>query len=234
MVVLVTQKNDPKKIIIALDYDDKKSVINLCDQLDPSHCRLKVGKQLFTKLGPDIIDLIHKKNFEIFLDLKFHDIPITVHKACIEAYKLGVWMLNIHLLGGEEMIIAAKEARDQANPSALLIGVTLLTSHNDKYLQTLGLTDRNSVVNQLAFLAHNCSIDGVVCSPADIMHIKNIASDFVYVTPGIRLNDQTDDHAIIYTPKKAISVGSSYLVIGRPITQAKDPNSIVNKIRSLI
>ena len=234
MVVLVTQINDTKKIIIALDYDDKKSVINLCDQVDPSYCRLKVGKQLFTKFGPSIIDIIHKKNFEVFLDIKFHDIPITVYNACLEAYKLGVWMLNIHLLGGEEMILAAKEARDHQNPSALLIGVTLLTSHDDEHLQHMGLYDRTSVVKRLASLADNCSINGVVCSPADIIHIKNIASDFVYVTPGIRLNGRTDDHAIIYTPEKAISAGSSYLVIGRPITKAKDPMSIINKVRSLI
>ena len=230
----MTQNNDPNKIIIALDYDDKKSVINLCDQLDPSDCRLKVGKQLFTKLGPDIIDLIHKKNFEIFLDLKFHDIPITVYKACLEAYKLGVWMLNIHLLGGKEMIVAAKEARDQQNPSAFLIGVTLLTSHGDKYLQHLGLNDRNTIVKRLASLAHDSSINGVVCSPADIINIKSSVSDFVYVTPGIRLNDQSDDHAIIHTPDKAISAGSSYLVIGRPVTEAKDPMSVINKIKSLI
>tara|TARA_B100001564_G_C20501617_1_gene606482 strand:+ start:98 stop:802 length:705 start_codon:yes stop_codon:yes gene_type:complete len=234
MVALVTQNNDPKKIIIALDYGDKKSVTNLCDQLDPSYCRLKVGKQLFTKLGPDIIDSIHKKNFEIFLDLKFHDIPTTVHKACLEAYKLGIWMLNIHLLGGEEMIMAAKQARDQENPSALLIGVTLLTSHNKKYLNDLGLADRNTVVKKLVLSANNCSIDGVVCSPADIIHVKDIASNFLYITPGIRLNEMADDHATIYTPDKAISAGSSYLVIGRPITEAKDPMSMVNKVRSLI
>ena len=170
------QNKDSNKIIIALDYDNKKDVVNLCDQLDPAYCRLKIGKQLFTKLGPDIIESIHIRNFEIFLDLKFHDIPTTVYKACLEAYKLGVWMLNIHLLGGEEMIIAAKEARNQQNPSALLIGVTLLTSHDNDSLINLGFTDRKTTVRKLAVLANKCSIDGIVCSPSDLDSIKNMST----------------------------------------------------------
>jgi orotidine-5'-phosphate decarboxylase len=226
------QNDISKKIIIALDYDNKESVINLCDQLDPSYCRIKVGKQLFTKFGPSIIDLIHKKNFEVFLDLKFHDIPVTVYKACIEAYKLGVWMLNVHLLGGEEMIKAAKQARDKENPSALIIGVSLLTSHSDGSLEFLGLKNRVNAVKNLAILAEKCSIDGLVCSPSDITTIKGSVSNLIYVTPGIRLNDHNDDHAKIYTPKKALSLGSDYLVIGRPITEAKEPMDVVKKIIS--
>ena len=228
------QNDISKKIIIALDYDNKESVINLCDQLDPSYCRIKVGKQLFTKLGPSIIDVIHKKNFEIFLDLKFHDIPVTVYKACIEAYRLGVWMLNVHLFGGEEMIKAAKEARDKENPSALIIGVSLLTSHSDASLEYLGLKNRVNAVKNLATLAEKCSIDGIVCSPSDISVIKDSLSNLIYVTPGIRLNDDNDDHAQIYTPKKALSLGSDYLVIGRPITEAKEPMEVVKKIISTI
>jgi orotidine-5'-phosphate decarboxylase len=139
----VSQDNT-NKIIIALDYNNKKDVLDLCDQLDPAYCRLKVGKQLFTQLGPDIIESLHAKNFEIFLDLKFHDIPITVYKACLAAYELGVWMLNIHLLGGREMVLAAKQARDEQNTSALLIGVTLLTSHSDESLKFLNLPNRLS------------------------------------------------------------------------------------------
>ena len=230
----MTQNDISKKIIIALDYDNKESVINLCDQLDPSFCRVKIGKQLFTKLGPSIIDIIHKKNFEIFLDLKFHDIPVTVYKACIEAYKLGIWMLNIHLLGGEEMIKAAKEARDKENPSALIVGVSLLTSHNDKSLEYIGLKNRVTAVKNLAILAEKCSIDGIVCSPSDISNIKDSVSNLIYVTPGIRLNDDNDDHVRIYTPKKALSLGSDYLVIGRPITEAKEPMDVVKKIISTI
>ena len=228
------QNDKSKKIIIALDYDNKESVINLCDQLDPSFCRVKIGKQLFTKLGPSIIDIIHKKNFEIFLDLKFHDIPVTVYKACIEAYKLGIWMLNIHLLGGEEMIKAAKEARDKENPSALIVGVSLLTSHNDKSLEYIGLKNRVTAVKNLAILAEKFSIDGIVCSPSDISNIKDSVSNLIYVTPGIRLNDDNDDHVRIYTPKKALSLGSDYLVIGRPITEAKEPMDVVKKIISTI
>ena len=234
MVELVIQNKDLNKIIIALDYDNKKDVINLCDQLDPVYCRLKIGKQLFTKLGPDIIESIQSRNFEIFLDLKFHDIPTTVYKACLEAYKLGVWMLNIHLLGGEEMIIAAKEARNQQNPSALLIGVTLLTSHDDDSLSNLGFIDRKTTVRKLAVLADKCSIDGIVCSPSDLDNLKDISPEFIYVTPGIRLDDKINDHAKIFTPQKALSAGSTYLVIGRPITEAKEPMKVIQKIISLI
>ena len=228
------QNKDSNKIIIALDYDNKKDVVNLCDQLDPAYCRLKIGKQLFTKLGPDIIESIHIRNFEIFLDLKFHDIPTTVYKACLEAYKLGVWMLNIHLLGGEEMIIAAKEARNQQNPSALLIGVTLLTSHDNDSLINLGFTDRKTTVRKLAVLANKCSIDGIVCSPSDLDIFFFFFTNFIYVTHGIRLEDKVNDHAKIYTPQKAISAGSTYLVIGRPITEAKEPMKVIQKIISLI
>ncbi len=227
-------QNNTNKIIIALDYDNKRDVLNLCDQLDPKYCRLKVGKQLFTQLGPDIIELLHAKNFEIFLDLKFHDIPITVYKACIEAYKLGVWMLNIHLLGGSEMVLAAKQARDEQNTSALLIGVTLLTSHNDESLKFLNLPSRLSTVQRLAQMAQSCQIDGVVCAPSDINTIKEVTSDLVYVTPGIRLSDQNDDHDRIYTPKKAILAGSDYLVIGRPITESNNPMKVIDKIVSMI
>lgn len=227
-------QNNTNKIIIALDYDNKKDVFDLCDKLDPKYCRLKVGKQLFTQLGPDIIELLHAKNFEIFLDLKFHDIPTTVYKACLEAYKLGIWMLNIHLLGGSEMVLAAKEARDEENASALLIGVTLLTSHSDESLKFLNLPSRLSTVQRLAQTAQDCQIDGVVCAPSDINTIKEVTSDLVYVTPGIRLSDKNDDHDRVYTPKKAILAGSDYLVIGRPITESNNPMKVIDKIVSMI
>jgi len=229
----VSQDNT-NKIIIALDYNNKKDVLDLCDQLDPTYCRLKIGKQLFTQLGPDIIESLHAKNFEIFLDLKFHDIPITVYKACLVAYELGVWMLNIHLLGGREMVLAAKQARDEKNTSALLIGVTLLTSHSDESLKFLNLPNRLSMVQKLAQSAQNCQIDGVVCSPSDINSIKEISSDLLFVTPGIRLTDQADDHEKVYTPKKAILAGSDYLVIGRPITESKHPMKVIDEIKSMI
>ena len=227
-------QDNTNKIIIALDYNNKKDVLDLCDQLDPAYCRLKVGKQLFTQLGPDIIESLHAKNFEIFLDLKFHDIPITVYKACLAAYELGVWMLNIHLLGGREMVLAAKQARDEQNTSALLIGVTLLTSHSDESLEFLNLPNRLSTVQKLAQSAQNCEIDGIVCSPSDINCIKEVTSDLLFVTPGIRLADQADDHAKVYTPKKAILAGSDYLVIGRPITESKHPMKVIDEIKSMI
>ena len=227
-------QDNTNKIIIALDYNNKKDVLDLCDQLDPAYCRLKVGKQLFTQLGPDIIESLHAKNFDIFLDLKFHDIPITVYKACLAAYELGIWMLNIHLLGGREMILAAKQARDEQSPLALLIGVTLLTSHSDESLKFLNLPNRLSTVQKLAQTAQNCQIDGVVCSPSDINTIKEVASDLVFVTPGIRLADKNDDHAKAYTPKKAILSGSDYLVTGRPITQSKTPMKVIDEIISMI
>jgi orotidine-5'-phosphate decarboxylase len=227
-------QNNTNKIIIALDYDNKKDVLDLCNQLDPCSCRLKIGKQLFTQLGPDIIESLHAKNFEIFLDLKFHDIPITVYKACVEAYKLGIWMLNIHLLGGREMILAAKQARDEHSPLALLTGVTLLTSHSDDSLKFLNLPNRLSTVQKLAQIAYSCQIDGVVCSPSDIKTIKEVASDLVFVTPGIRLTDKNDDHARIYTPKTAILSGADYLVIGRPITKSKKPMEVIDEIISMI
>ena len=143
-------------------------------------------------------------------------------------------MLNVHLLGGEEMIKAAKEARDKENPSALIIGVSLLTSHSDASLEYLGLKNRVNAVKNLAKLAEKCSIHGIVCSPSDISVIKDSLSNLIYVTPGIRLNDDNDDHAQIYTPKKALSLGSDYLVIGRPITDAKEPMEVVKKIISTI
>ena len=127
------------KIIVALDYNNKEQALELSEKLDPSYCRLKIGKQLFTKYGPKIVDELHAMNFEIFLDLKFHDIPITVYKACMEAYKLGIWMLNVHLLGGKEMVSAAKEARDMVNKKSKIIGVTLLTSHNEESMVHLGM-----------------------------------------------------------------------------------------------
>ena len=222
------------QIIVALDYDNKKQALELSEKLDPSYCRLKIGKQLFTKYGPTIVDELQKRNFEIFLDLKFHDIPITVYKACIEAYEVGVWMLNVHLLGGKEMVSAAREARDTVNKQSKLIGVTLLTSHNEEGIAQLGMNTREDVVKNLSIIANDAKIDGVVCSPGDINSINTSKNSLEFVTPGIRLSDDSNDHSKIYTPKIALELGSSYLVIGRPITEAKDPMSIVEKIKLMI
>ena len=173
-------------------------------------------------------------NFEIFLDLKFHDIPITVYKACSEAYKLGVWMLNIHLLGGKDMVLAAKEARDMVNKKSKIIGVTLLTSHNQEGMAHLGMNTREDIVKSLSIIASDAKIDGVVCSPGDISSINTSKNNLEFITPGIRLSDASNDHSKIYTPSTALELGSSYLVIGRPITEAKDPMSIVEQIKLMI
>ena len=230
----VSNSHDNNQIIVALDYDNKKQALELSEKLDPSYCRLKIGKQLFTKYGPTIVDELQKRNFEIFLDLKFHDIPITVYKACIEAYELGIWMLNVHLLGGKEMVSAAREARDKVNKQSKIIGVTLLTSHNEESIAHLGMNTREDVVKNLSIIASDTKIDGVVCSPGDINSINTSKNSLEFITPGIRLSDDSNDHSKIYTPKIALELGSSYLVIGRPITEAKDPMSIIEKIKLMI
>ena len=230
----VNSNFDSNKIIVALDYNNKEQALELSEKLDPSYCRLKIGKQLFTKYGPKIVDELHAMNFEIFLDLKFHDIPITVYKACMEAYKLGIWMLNVHLLGGKEMVSAAKEARDMVNKKSKIIGVTLLTSHNEESMSHLGMNMRADIVKKLSVIASDSKIDGVVCSPGDISSINKSKNSLEFITPGIRLSDDSNDHSKIYTPSIALDLGSSYLVIGRPITEAKDPMSIVEKIKLMI
>tara|TARA_B100000767_G_scaffold32520_1_gene27765 strand:+ start:1468 stop:2172 length:705 start_codon:yes stop_codon:yes gene_type:complete len=230
----VNSNFDSNKIIVALDYNNKEQALEISEKLDPSYCRLKIGKQLFTKYGPKIVDELHAMNFEIFLDLKFHDIPVTVYKACIEAYKLGIWMLNIHLLGGKEMVSAAKEARDTVNKKSKIIGVTLLTSHSEESMSHLGMNMRADIVKKLSVIASDSRIDGVVCSPGDISSINTSKNSLEFITPGIRLSDDSNDHSKIYTPSIALDLGSSYLVIGRPITEAKDPMSIVEKIKLMI
>ncbi|MEC8996558.1 MAG: orotidine-5'-phosphate decarboxylase [Pseudomonadota bacterium] len=219
-----------QNIIIALDYDDENKIYDFCDQIDPSICKIKIGKQVFTKYGPKIIDNLQSKKFEIFLDLKFHDIPTTVYKASREAFDLGIWMLNVHLLGGIEMIKAAKQARDEVNSDANLIGVTLLTSTTNKSLNNIGLDERPAVIKKLAEIASKTNIDGVVCSPSDIRFIREINKTLLFVTPGIRLDTMSDDHAEVFTPRDAIKLGSNYIVIGRPITESTNPMQIIKNI----
>ncbi len=228
------QKMLDSKIIIALDYSDKSQVKELCAKLDNKKCKLKIGKQIFTKYGPSIIEEVQSLGFGVFLDLKFHDIPETVYKACIEAFKLGVWMLNVHALGGAKMMESAVKARNEVNVDAKLIAVTLLTSLDRLEISQDFTDNRINVVKSLAAQAYSCKLDGIVCSPADIRNIDNDDTDFLYVTPGIRLETSSDDHHEVFTPKTAIDLGSSYFVIGRPITQAKDPMVVINKILSSI
>ena len=219
-----------KKIIIALDYDSIAEVDSLCNQINPAQCRLKVGKQLFTRYGANIIKSLQHRDFEIFLDLKFHDIPTTVYKACSAAFDLGVWMLNIHVQGGEKMIEAALKARDESNPSSKLIGVTALTSLNKHDLSIYNFNERSSLVNHLALKAHSCGMNGIVCSPGDIAKIEISDDNFQYITPGIRLAQNKDDHEKVFTPQDAVKLGSSYLVLGRAVTESDNPEATIKSV----
>ena len=201
------------KIIIALDYDTIKEVDSLCEKLDPSFCRLKIGKQLFTRYGAKIVNSLQSRGYEIFLDLKFHDIPTTVYKASKAAFDLGIWMLNVHIQGGEKMILSALKARDETNTSAKLIGVTALTSLDSDDLSIYKFSSRSSLVNDLAKKASTYGMNGVVCSPGDIPNIGIVDNKFEYVTPGIRLNTKKDDHDKTFTPEDAIRLGSTHLVL---------------------
>jgi orotidine-5'-phosphate decarboxylase len=228
----------PPHIIIALDNLDAASAMLLAKQLNPNQCRLKVGKELFTAHGPPLVEDLMKLNFQIFLDLKFHDIPNTVAKACLAAAKLGVWMLNVHILGGVAMLEAAREAIDKGPVNKpLLVGVTLLTSLTEQDLLTLGFHRKlEEQVLSLAELAYKTGLDGVVCSPHEVALLrKNFGDQFCLVTPGIRFSDSpVDDQKRYLTPKEALSQGADYLVIGRPITQASNPAEVLGAVLSEI
>lgn len=212
------------RIIVALDFGSAAEALKVIDQLDPQLCRLKIGMELFTATGPSLVEHLMSKGFDVFLDLKFHDIPTTVARACKAASSLGVWMLNVHALGGKRMLAAARDAIPQG--STKLIAVTLLTSMDQNDLDDIGLRGRSDeIVERLAQLSHDCALDGVVCSALEAPSLRQmLGSNFCLVTPGIRLaGNQSDDQKRITTPRQAILNGSSYLVIGRPITQAVDP-----------
>lgn len=221
-------------VIVALDNLDAAGAIAIAKQLNPNQCRLKIGKELFTAYGPDLIERLMELHFHIFLDLKFHDIPNTVAKACFAAAKLGVWMVNVHTLGGTAMLNAARSAIDEVKGRRpLLIGVTLLTSLTSSDLVTLGF--QKSLPDQvlsLATLASQAGLDGVVCSAQEAALLrKTFGHDFCLVTPGIRLpSSPQDDQKRCVTPSEALAQGADYLVIGRPITQASQPNEALNLI----
>ncbi len=218
-----------------MDYPSEKQALDFVSKIDPGQCRLKIGKELFTLCGPTIVEKLIAKNFEVFLDLKFHDIPSTVAKACRAAAELGVWMLNVHALGGSAMMRAARQAIDDSDHSPLLIGVTVLTSLSDIDLHELGIsgTTEQSVI-RLAKLAAAEKLDGVVCSAKEVsMLAEQISKDFVLVTPGIRPEgSDTGDQKRVVTPNQAMSSGSHYLVIGRPVTQAEAPEQVLDSILS--
>ncbi|HOY69717.1 MAG TPA: orotidine-5'-phosphate decarboxylase [Methylotenera sp.] len=220
------QKIHDSKIIVALDYADANSALKLVNQLDPNLCRLKVGKELFTATGPQFVEQLVKKDFGVFLDLKFHDIPNTVAKACTAASNLGVWMLNVHASGGLEMMQAAQQAVQSCDTKPILIAVTVLTSMNQASLKQIGIqTDLTTHVLNLAALTKQAGLSGVVCSAMEASLLrKNFGQDFCLVTPGIRpANTSLDDQSRVVTPSDALSYGASYLVIGRPITKAENP-----------
>jgi len=221
-------------IIVALDFPSEQETMQLVDQLKPSLCRLKIGKELFTRCGPSLVKQLVDKNFEVFLDLKYHDIPNTVAKACAAAADLGVWMLNVHALGGEKMMSAAREALN-ADGSPLLIAVTWLTSSGQTELDDLGIKSTpQEMVSRLAAMTKQAGLDGVVCSAQEAQMLRQtMGNDFYLVTPGIRLADAIqDDQCRVVTPVKAITNGASYLVIGRPITQAENPCKVLRTIIS--
>jgi len=211
-------------IIIALDLDYEDS-LEFAKKIDPKHCRLKVGSQLFTQKGPQIIEELSILGFDIFLDLKFHDIPNTVASAVEVASEMGVWMLNVHTSGGSKMMEAARLAANKSANPPLVVGVTILTSLNQVDMNELGVKNISNQINDLASLAHKSSLDGIVCSAGDVRNIKSLlGEDFLTITPGIRsINAQKDDQSRISSAKQAIEDGSDYLVIGRPITQSSDP-----------
>jgi orotidine-5'-phosphate decarboxylase len=223
---------DPK-IIVALDYPIAPPALALADKLEPALCRLKVGKELFTAAGPALLEDLMHRGFQIFLDLKFHDIPNTVAQACKAAAKLGVWMVNVHALGGRKMLEAARASITVSAHHPKLIAVTMLTSMGQQDLAEIGInTKLSDMVLRLAILAHDIGLDGVVCSAheAGLLH-QQCGKEFCLVTPGIRpVNANPDDQSRVMSPKAAMQAGSNYLVIGRPITQAADPLQVLLEI----
>jgi orotidine-5'-phosphate decarboxylase len=217
--------NDPK-IIVALDFPDSKQALEFSRKTSPDQCRLKIGKELFTSCGPALVEQLVNSGYDIFLDLKFHDIPNTVQKAASAAARLGVWMLNVHALGGSAMMQAAREGVEIVAQRPFLIAVTVLTSLSSQDLKDIGI-DRSvpDLVDQLARNALASGLDGVVCSAEEAPALRrSIGDSALLVTPGIRPEwASTDDQQRIVTPQQALADGASYLVIGRPITRHQDP-----------
>ncbi|CAH1204049.1 orotidine-5'-phosphate decarboxylase [Candidatus Nitrotoga sp. BS] len=224
--------NDPK-IIVALDYSDAQPALELVARLEPGLCRLKVGIELFNTAKPQLIELLMQRGFEIFLDLKFHDIPNTTAQACKAAAELGVWMVNVHALGGRKMMEAARDVMSRYTNSPKLIAVTLLTSMAQGDFADLGIAATPAdMVLRLARLARDSGLDGVVCSAQEAALLRqHCGNEFCLVTPGIRSADAVaDDQSRVMTPCAALDQGANYLVIGRPITRAADPLQALQNI----
>jgi len=225
---------DPR-VIVALDFSNGDQARQFVDRLEPGSCRLKIGKELFTREGPELVRYFTANGHEVFLDLKFHDIPNTVARACQAAAALGVWMMNVHASGGSRMMSAARAALDELGGPyrPLLIGVTVLTSMAGEDLRELGVNaDPGEQVLRLATLAKASGLDGVVCSPQEAALLRDeFGQTFKLVTPGIRPKGAAiDDQSRVLTPADAIRSGSDYLVMGRPITRAEDPASVLRHI----
>lgn len=221
------------RVIVALDYADANSAMALVERLEPASCKLKIGKELFTAAGPAFVAAMARRGFDVFLDLKFHDIPSTVAQACKSAAALGVWMLNVHALGGRAMLDAAREAIDGTTTRPRLIAVTVLTSMTEADLREVGIeAAAPEAVMKLSRLAAQCRLDGVVCSAHEAQAIRGrLGDDFLRVTPGIRLpEDAAGDQKRIMTPQSAMACGASYLVIGRSVTRAAEPLAVLARI----
>ncbi|WP_457669021.1 orotidine-5'-phosphate decarboxylase [Thiolapillus sp.] len=222
-------------VIVALDFPNEKTALALVSQLEPSLCRLKVGKELFTRLGPAFVEKLVGKGFDVFLDLKFHDIPNTVAAACDAAADLGVWMMNLHASGGRKMMEAAVDRLSTKAHKPRLIAVTILTSLGEEDLHEIGFAGTpGQNVLRLASLAESSGLDGVVCSPLEAAAIREqAAEDFLLVTPGVRpVSASLDDQKRVMTPADAMAAGSSYLVIGRPVTAAPNPLEALKDIHA--
>lgn len=220
-------------IIVALDAKSQYDALKIADQLDPSLCRLKVGKELFTHEGPSVVKALHDKGFEVFLDLKFHDIPNTTAQAVCAAADLGVWMVNVHASGGRKMMETCVERLKAGNYSTQLIAVTVLTSMGREDLRDIGLDiEPFEQVKRLAKLTQNSGLDGVVCSAQEAKMLRQeLGAEFALITPGIRpAGANADDQKRIVTPKQAMLDGSTHLVIGRPITQSANPSQTLQDI----
>ncbi len=221
------------RLIVALDFATADEARAFAARVTPAQCRLKVGLELFTAAGPAFVSELAGRGFDVFLDLKFHDIPNTVAQACARAAGLGVWMLNVHTLGGRRMLEAAREAVDKASRRPLLIGVTILTSHEADEVKEVGLTDDlGAQVERLTTLAAGTGLDGVVCSPLEAERLRRgFGAPFVLVTPGIRpAGSDRQDQRRTLTPGEAIAQGADYLVVGRPVTRAADPSAALSAI----
>lgn len=224
--------SDPR-VIVALDFPDANRALALAARLEPSACRLKVGKELFTAAGPGVIEKLRGAGFGIFLDLKYHDIPNTVAGACAAAADLGVWMINVHALGGRAMMAAASGALAGRSSRPKLVAVTLLTSMGEPDMRDIGIAGSpQDTVGRLAQLAQSCGLDGVVCSAQEARALRQqCGQNFLLVTPGIRpAGSGANDQRRVATPREALADGADYLVIGRPITHAPDPMAALRDI----